>query len=774
MNCPKCGAEVGAAWRFCERCGAQLATGTGDAEAAKRAAEVASWTTDREDYEAMVRAILGAVREPVEHCYVFGRSPYAYLLGRRGAVEAVCNSTEGTATVPEDGGRVLIDGRLLDTGRWAGPRDSALDGTEPVRRVLVLARADLEAPGGVPYTRNVVPLRDLAAALLEDASKYDAPEVDVRARRHLPDEGARRRGLVVLHRPHGEGSVRAAAPEEAPPGTPADPPDTADEALARLERMVGLAQVKAEVRALTDLVRVRKMRRERGMPTPPAGYHLRFEGNPGTGKTTVARVVADVYRSMGLLEGGQLVEVGRSDLVVPHIGGTAQKTREVVESALGGVLFIDEAYSLAPRHESDFAREAVETLVKMMEDHRDRLAVIVAGYPKELQEFIDSNPGLESRFRESIRFDDYSPEELFEIFCGMCGEGGYRLSPEAERAARARIRSTHAAKGPRSGNARDVRGLFERAVSAHAGRVARLRDPGDEDLRSLEASDLPGAGGIDRGRKEAALRRLDALVGLGGVKREVAKLANVAELNRRRANEGKRVVPMAMHLVFSGRPGTGKTTVARLMGEVYAAAGLLNKGHVVEVDRSDLVAGYVGQTAPRVQAAVRRALGGVLFVDEAYALAPHGHGGHDFGAEAVEALLKAMEDYRGDLVVIAAGYPAQMERFLASNPGLRKRFAKTIRFEDYSPDDMLTVFERMCEENGYKPSLEALMRAGFLFERMHAKGGEDFANAREVRLVFEAAVANQADRLAASEESDAGDEVVAAIEAEDLPDPEDG
>jgi len=246
--------------------------------------------------------------------------------------------------------------------------------------------------------------------------------------------------------------------------------------------------------------------------------------------------------------------------------------------------------------------------------------------------------------------------------------------------------------------------------------------------------------------------RLRRLVGLGDVKLEVERLANLAKVFALRKQKGMPVPNMSFHLVFSGNPGTGKTTVARIIAEAYGQLGLLSKGHLVEVDRSGLVASYVGQTAIKTRDAVERALGGVLFIDEAYALSARGD--NDFGAEAIEILLKAMEDHREDLVVIVAGYDDRMATFLQSNPGLRSRFGKTIAFADYSPDEMLDIFLRLSADASYavEEGAVSLLQQG-LHRRWQTRGA-DFANARDVRSVFEAAISAQANRLSWADPSD--------------------
>ena len=278
---------------------------------------------------------------------------------------------------------------------------------------------------------------------------------------------------------------------------PAAPVETLETLQAKLHRLVGLKEVKERVDTLVNTIRVRQLRQEYALPVPPISLHMVFTGNPGTGKTTVARLMAGIFRALGVVAKGQLVEVDRTGLVAGYVGQTALKVNERVKAALGGVLFIDEAYALvAGRGENDFGYEALDVLVKAMEDHRDDFIVIVAGYPDKMRQFIDSNPGLTSRFANFVEFEDYNADELLLILERMVEDHGYALSDATRARARQLFTELVERKSARFANARDVRNIFEHALARHANRLASVARPSKAELMSLEPADLAPADSI--------------------------------------------------------------------------------------------------------------------------------------------------------------------------------------------------------------------------------------------------------------------------------------
>lgn len=526
--------------------------------------------------------------------------------------------------------------------------------------------------------------------------------------------------------------------------------------LSSLNELIGLDGVKQQIESLKDYI---EMCLERGDDITEINKHLVFYGNPGTGKTTVARIIAGIYKDMGLVSKGHLVEVSREHLVAGYVGQTAIKTSNVIDSALDGILFVDEAYRLADGGENDFGKEAINTLLARMENDRKRLVVIFAGYEKDMNRLFEMNEGLTSRVNSYINFDDYDAGQLKQIFL-LSARKKYTITPEVDAVLDEVMEYALGYKGRSNdanyhfGNGRFVRNLFEKVELA----VARRRRTSDATVlipEDFEGLNLQEVSGFRRGvvaaaqQEESGLVQLDSLIGLAAAKTEVRRLVNRVAVNLRRKEQNLPVRPInSSHLVFSGNPGTGKTTVARIMGKIYRELGLLRSGHVIEVKREDLVVGYVGQTAPKTAAVIDSALDGVLFIDEAYTLAKRGDSGNDFGQEAIDTLLARMENDRDRLVVIIAGYPAEMQRFIASNPGLKSRFTTYVNFEDYSADELLQIVNANLG-GMIAPDSEVTARAlaeGIARARSGMK--RDDGNGRWARNLSDALISVQSDRTA--------------------------
>jgi len=540
-------------------------------------------------------------------------------------------------------------------------------------------------------------------------------------------------------------------------------------ALDELLQMNGLENVKAEIGLLIQRLQIEAARREKGLPTTAISLHMVFTGPPGTGKTAVARLYGSILRDLGVLERGHLIETDRAGLIAGFVGQTALKTRQKIADALDGILFIDEAYALVEQGGggNDFGREAIDVLLKDMEDKRDRLVVIVAGYPDSMRKLLASNPGLPSRFTKTIQFESYDAADLVAISHVMAREEGLRLSPEADPVLknyfdRARTATDFA-------NARTARTVLERAREAQAARIAPLITSQNVDLDELTLADVLSAiatkmSGVPTG--VSALDELGRMTGLETVKAEIGTLISRLKVEAARRKEGLPVAPLSLHMVFAGPPGTGKTAVARLYGAILRDLGALEKGHLVETDRAGLVAGYVGQTALKTRDKIAEALDGILFVDEAYTLAEQAGAAVDFGREAIDTMLKEMEDKRDRLAVIVAGYPQQMRKFLSSNPGLPSRFTKIIQFASYEAAELVAITHSMARRDGLRLSEDAEPALSSFFER--ARTAPDFANARTARTVLERAREAQAARIApliGSSDVDLGELTLADIRA---------
>ncbi len=512
-----------------------------------------------------------------------------------------------------------------------------------------------------------------------------------------------------------------------------------------LNNIVGLDSVKDFIHKLKSHIEFEK----RSGTGADMSLHMIFCGNPGTGKTTVARIVAKYFEALGILTHGQLVEVSRADLVSGYVGQTAIKTANAIQSAMGGILFVDEAYSLVHDSQDSFGLEAVDTLVKCMEDNRGNLVVILAGYTKEMTAFLKSNSGLKSRFNYTVEFPDYTTDELMKISDVTAASKHYSIDSACREALKQHYSKQQSSYSNDAGNGRLVRNTIEKAIFNHSQRMAEMGfDNITQDeiyLLSTEDFGLKNTKKLDYDLEA----ELAPIIGLDSVKDYVRSLYAMLRINKARAEYG--IVSedsQTMHMIFTGNPGTGKTTMARIVAKILYEMEILPVNKLVETDRASLVAGYVGQTAEKTLSVFEQAKGGVLFIDEAYSLVSGGE--NDFGKEAIDTMVKYMEDNRDSIVVILAGYTDDMERFLSANPGLTSRFPNIIDFPNYSSNELLCIIEKMYQANHYALGEGTAEKLIEIFDG--ARSDPQFGNGRFARNLCEKSIRNLSLRITKSGE----------------------
>ena len=538
------------------------------------------------------------------------------------------------------------------------------------------------------------------------------------------------------------------------------------ECLAKLNGMVGLAAVKKEI---SNLAAFLNLQIRRGETNTFQGKHYVFSGNPGTGKTTVARIMADVFRTLGILSRGQLIEADRAKLVAGYSGQTAIKTNQLIDSAMGGVLFIDEAYTLKSSDQDSFGAEAIDTLLKRLEDDRGKFICIVAGYTDQMHDFIDTNPGLKSRFTQTIHFDDYTPDELTEIFINLAKGKNFTIDEETQGAIHRQFEQLYLRRDKNFGNAREARRMFDQAVEKQSQRlVSQMNNPDfkDDDMYRITVADLEVSQSEKVRPLDEVLNELDDFIGMRSVKNMIRRLAVQSMFMKQRAAMGAgKVQQMSMNFILTGNPGTGKTSIARKMGEVLQSMEILPTSRVIEASRATLVGKYMGETPKIVNNMCDKAMGGILFIDEAYTLSSEND---QYGKEAIDTLMKRMEDDRGKFVVIAAGYKNEMETFLAVNPGLASRFSHKMHIDDYNEDELLAIFKKMASKDNYKLSPEAEFKLMDLICRKVISKSSSFGNAREMRNMLDATIQQLSMRVSSMSQSEITQETYQLIMPEDI------
>lgn len=466
--------------------------------------------------------------------------------------------------------------------------------------------------------------------------------------------------------------------------------------------------------------------------------HMCFYGNPGTGKTEVARIIAGILHENGILPTDKVVEVDKSGLVGQYLGETPQKTMRVINQAMGGVLFIDEAYALAPKGsaEWDYGHEAISTLIKAMEDYRGEFCVIFAGYRNEMEDMMSANPGFKSRIQFELDFPNYSRSELKSITELMLRKRKYSISdPALEKM----LDITDVKrKDTNFANAREIRNILDQIIMCQN---VRTSGTGNNELEIVDVKRYISDSGIILPIKNdginptilSAEEELEMLVGLESVKRMIKKIKAYAKKNMHDPD-------FNLHMCFYGNPGTGKTEVARLLSRILYEAGVLKEAKVIETDSNGLIGQLVGQTAPKTEAKIKDAMGGVLFIDEAYGLKQNEFV-KGYGDEAIAVLLKAMEDYRGKFCTILAGYRDEMQIMLASNPGFDSRIQFKLDFPDYTREELGEIANHFAEKKNYNLTSSALDKILDIAE--HFRNKPNFANARTIRNILDQVIMNQ-------------------------------
>lgn len=517
---------------------------------------------------------------------------------------------------------------------------------------------------------------------------------------------------------------------------------TLEEIKYKIESIIGVNELKEFLSNIENNTKVQKIRETLGLKTSYISLNMIFAGNAGTGKTNAARITYEYLNALGLLSKGILVEVSKADFITENANDTAKRTNDIINSALGGVLFIDEAYSLCESEDDKIGKEIVDALLKGIEDNRDNLTVILAGYEKDMEEFLSLNQGLKSRFPNVIHFEDYTPNEMYEIAIKIAKSKGYRVANNVKNDLIDLFTRNQLTGKNELGNARFVRNIIENAI-IYSSRKYLNNNRSEIDLLEREDFNFKANAKFDLEEK------LENIIGLEEVKKLLRSQYKLLVAQEKRKSVGVNTeIEQNLNMVFAGNPGTGKTSIARLVAEMLNSMGFLKVGQLIESDRSSFVSNIPGETAKKTEEKFKEAIGGVLFIDEAYTLATD-----SLGREAIETLLKLVEDYSREVIVILAGYEEEMENFFDVNIGLRSRFPLWTNFEDYNPNELLEMAIRLIEAKGFKLSKNGYNALKKSFVDIYENSDAQSGNGRMVRNYVENLIRVQSIRIVEEDSS---------------------
>ena len=552
-------------------------------------------------------------------------------------------------------------------------------------------------------------------------------------------------------------------------------PKSEEQILADLDSYIGLQSVKDRIRAIVRNVKARK---EKGVKEKLLKDHYLFTGNPGTGKTTFARKFGEILNAIGALPTGQFVEISGKDFIGQVVGDTEANVKNYVNKAMGGVLFIDEAYALMGNNggTGGYGLDAVNTLLNLLENRKGEFVCIMAGYTKEMGEFVRMNPGIPSRCNVTIEFPDYTARELEQLFRMYLKRNDedtvFTLDAKAEEMLPKVFDRMYLKRSDTFGNARVVRNLFDEALTRHSDRNAK------DDV--LSYADIVGEEETKEISVEDVMKELDGFVGMQSVKDAIRRIAQEISVQKQLIEMGEAAEGLTKYnFILTGNPGTGKTSVAKTLGKIFYALGVTSTDRVTSKEPKDLISQYTNESAKVMNGAVNEAMGGVLFIDEAYGLNPvdaTGASTNSEGKKALDALMTRMENEAGKFVVVCAGYPKQMDEFLTANPGLPRRFSHRIHIDDYTAEELLEIYERAAKakKNNFTLADDAARsKALNMFQNMVAmKDSEKFGNAGEAMKKVAETKTNINNRIAAIPPNEWTPEVLASAKkafADDIP-----